>query len=183
MGTRDLSTTSPTLYQQAILAPPTVNAQSTAQVIIIRGKTQVTSLESKSDSLFKAQKIHVRRGGCWCCWLVLWAQSTTKDYIRAERELHSVSKISTSQVIIPQVMFFFWAYLYSACTQHGNLPPSAGRHMREPCVSHSLHRKNIGRGFGKQMQVNGPEGLEISKEEIAGRKRSMYGYILTYSRF
>ena len=32
------------------------------------------------------------------------------------------------------------------------------------------------------MQVNGPEGFKISKEEITGSKRSMYGYILTYSR-
>ena len=27
------------------------------------------------------------------------------------------------------------------------------------------------------MQVNGPEGLEISQEKIPGSKRSMYGYI------
>ena len=31
------------------------------------------------------------------------------------------------------------------------------------------------RGFGK-MQVNGPGGLKISKEEISGSKRSMHGY-------
>ena len=36
----------------------------------------------------------------------------------------------------------------------------------------------IGTGFGK-MQVN---GVEISKEEIPGSKRSIHGYILTYSR-
>ena len=34
----------------------------------------------------------------------------------------------------------------------------------------------------KKMQVNGQEGSEISKEEIPGSKRSMYGYILTHSR-
>ena len=33
--------------------------------------------------------------------------ATTKDYIRAEHKLHSVSKLFTSQVIIPQVKFFF----------------------------------------------------------------------------
>ena len=37
--------------------------------------------------------------------LVLWARSTTKDYIRAEDKLKSISKSFISQVIIPQVMF------------------------------------------------------------------------------
>ena len=48
-------------------------------------------------------------------------------------------------------------------------------------VSHSKHSKKLGRGFGK----NAGEWTgraEISKEEIPGSKRSMYGYILTYSR-
>ena len=47
--------------------------------------------------------------------------------------------------------------------------------------SHSKHRKKIGRSLGK----NTGEWIgrvEISKEEIPGSKRSMYGYILTYSR-
>ena len=39
--------------------------------------------------------------------VVLWAQSTARDYKRAERKLHSISKSFTSQVIIPQVFFFF----------------------------------------------------------------------------
>ena len=39
-------------------------------------------------------------------YLVLWAQSTMKDYVRAEHTLHSISKFFISQVIIPQVMFF-----------------------------------------------------------------------------
>ena len=30
--------------------------------------------------------------------------------------------------------------------------------------------------------MNRPESVEISKKEISGSKRSMYGYILTYSR-
>ena len=39
----------------------------------------------------------------------------------------------------------------------------------------------IGRSFGKNAgEWTGR--LEISKEEIPGSKRSMYGYILTYSR-
>ena len=48
-------------------------------------------------------------------------------------------------------------------------------------VSHSQHRKKNGRGFGKNAgEWTGR--LEISKEEILGGKRSMYVYILTYSR-
>ena len=35
----------------------------------------------------------------------------------------------------------------------------------------------------EKMQVSGPEArVEVSKEEIPGSKRCMYGYILTYSR-
>uniref|UniRef100_UPI003AF7950E hypothetical protein n=1 Tax=Thiolapillus sp. TaxID=2017437 RepID=UPI003AF7950E len=52
---------------------------------------------------------------------------------------------------------------------------------QEPCVSYTQHRKNFGRGFGKNAgEWTG--SVEISKEEIPGSKRSMYGYILTYSR-
>ena len=48
-------------------------------------------------------------------------------------------------------------------------------------VSHSQHRKKTGRDFGKNAgEWTGR--VEISKEEIPGSKRSMYGYILTYSR-
>ena len=48
-------------------------------------------------------------------------------------------------------------------------------------VSHCQNRKKIGRGFW----INAGEWtgrIEISKEEIPGSKRSMYGYILTYPR-
>ena len=39
----------------------------------------------------------------------------------------------------------------------------------------------IGRGFGENAgEWTG--NVQISKEEIPGSKRSMYGYILTYSR-
>ena len=56
---------------------------------------------------------------------------------------------------------------------------SAGLHR-----SHVLARANtrkIGRGLGKNAgEWTGR--LEINKEKIPGSKRSMYGYILTYSR-
>ena len=48
-------------------------------------------------------------------------------------------------------------------------------------VSNSQHMKKIGRRFGKKAgEWTGR--VEISKEEIPGSKRSMYGHILTYSR-
>ena len=77
------------------------------------------------DELVKGlyQWIQVKSQESLVSHLVLWAQSTTKDYIRAEHKLHSVSHLFISQVMIPQVFFFFFflAYLYSAGTQHGNL--------------------------------------------------------------
>ena len=48
-------------------------------------------------------------------------------------------------------------------------------------VSHSEHRKKIGKRFGKNA-CEWTRRVEISKEEIPGSKRSIYGYILTYSR-
>ena len=45
----------------------------------------------------------------------------------------------------------------------------------------SANTGKIGRGFGKNAGVWIGK-VEISKEEILGSKRSMYGYILTYSR-
>ena len=48
-----------------------------------------------------------------------------------------------------------------------------------------LATANTGKTSGEvleKMQVNGPGSVEISKKEIPGSKRTMYGYILTYSR-
>ena len=47
-------------------------------------------------------------------------------------------------------------------------------------VSYGQHRKKVGRGFGKNV-CEWTGRVKISKEEIPGSKRSMYGYILTYS--
>ena len=55
------------------------------------------------------------------------------------------------------------------CIQQGDLFYSAGQ------------QEKIGRGFGKNAGEWAGR-VEISKEEIPGSKRSMYGYILTYSR-
>ena len=48
-------------------------------------------------------------------------------------------------------------------------------------VSHSQQRKTVGRGFGKNAS-EWTGRVEISKENVPGSKRSMYGYIMTYSR-
>ena len=84
---------------------------------------------------------------------MLLAQSTTKDYIRAEHKLYYNSKLTIiSQVIIlPQVMFFELIYMPRAlntgtCIQQGDLFYSAGQ-----------HRKKSGEVLEK-MQVNGQEG-------------------------
>ena len=121
--------------------------------------------------------------------MLLWAQSSTKDCIRAEHKLHSISKLFISQVTIPQVVFFsssFFAYLYSAGSQHGNPRPIGWPILfcgptQEPVIA-TANAWEIGRGFGKNAgELTGK--VEIGKEEIHGSKRSMHGYILTYSRF
>ena len=65
------------------------------------------------------------------------------------------------------------------CIQQGDLFYSAGLHRNH--VLAAANTGEIGRGFGKNAgEWNGR--VEISKEEIPDSKRSMYGYILTYSR-
>ena len=91
---------------------------------------------------------------------MLLAQLTTKDYIRAEHKLHSISKIFISQVIIPDVMVFEPVYnprelSTGTCIQLGDLFYFAGLHRNH--VLAPANTGEIGRGFGK-MQVNGLEG-------------------------
>ena len=70
---------------------------------------------------------------------------------------------------------------------HSTREPASGRVTYLPV---GLHRnrcqpqpteEKFGRGFGKDA-AEWTGRVKISKEEIPGRKRSMYGYILTYSR-
>ena len=66
------------------------------------------------------------------------------------------------------------------CIQQGDLFYSAGLHR-----NHVLATANTGKNSGEVLEKNAGEwtgSVEISKEEIPGSKRSMYGYILTYSR-
>ena len=85
---------------------------------------------------------------------------------------------------MPQVMFSEPIYITQAlntgtCIRQGDLFYFAGLHR-----NHVLATANTGeirRGFGKNAgEWTGR--VEISKEEILGSKRSMCGYILTYSR-
>ena len=103
--------------------------------------------------------------------------------MRAAHKLHSISKLFISQVIVPQVMFLEPIYIPRAlktgtCLWQGDLFYSAGLHRNH--VLATANTGKINRGFGK----NAGEwtGRKLSKEEIPGSKRSMYGYILTYSR-
>ena len=65
------------------------------------------------------------------------------------------------------------------CIRQGDLLYSAGLHRDH--VLATANTGEIGRGFGKNAgEWTGR--VEISKEEIYGSRRSMYGYILTYFR-
>ena len=65
------------------------------------------------------------------------------------------------------------------CLRQGDLFHSAGLHRNH--VLATANTGKIGRGFGKNAgEWTGR--VEISKGEIPDSKRSMYGYILTYSR-
>ena len=65
---------------------------------------------------------------------MLLAQSTTKDYIRAEaeRKLQSISKLFILQVIIPQVFFFFLKPHLKIYPQFLSVEPEKQTHVLEP---------------------------------------------------
>ena len=70
-----------------------------------------------------------------------------------------------------------WAHNTGTCIKQGDLFYSAGLHRNH--VLATANTGEIGRDFGKNAgEWTGR--VEISKEEIPGSKRSMYGYILTY---
>ena len=80
-------------------------------------------------------------------------------------------------------MFFEPIYISRAlstgtCIQQGDLFYSAGLHRNHVLVT--ANTGEIGRGFGKNAD-EWTRRVEISKDEIPGSKRSMHGYILTYS--
>ena len=65
------------------------------------------------------------------------------------------------------------------CIWQGDLFYSAGLHRNH--VLATANAGEIGRSFGENAG-KWTGRVEISKEEIPGSKRSMYGYILTYPR-
>ena len=84
------------------------------------------------------------------------------------------------------MVFFFFKPIYippalntGTCLRKGDLFYSAGLHRNH--VLAIANTGKIGRGFGKN-EGEWTRSVEISKEEIPGSKRSMYDYILTYSR-
>ena len=92
---------------------------------------------------------------------MLLAQSATKDYIRAEHKLHSISNIFISQVIITEVMVFEPIYSprelnTGACIRQGDLFYSAGLHRNHVLATANTEKKS-GEVLEK-MQVNGPGG-------------------------
>ena len=79
-----------------------------------------------------------------------------------------------------------WAYLYSTGTLHRNLhltgwPVSLCGSTQEPALAIANTGKTRER-FWKKCRWMDRKGRNKQKGEISGSKRSVYGYILTYSR-
>ena len=93
---------------------------------------------------------------------MFWTQSTTKDYIRAEHKLHSISKLFISQVILPQVTVFEPIYIPQG-TQHGNLASSrVTTSVNQQLI---MERKKTQERFWKKIQVNGPERSKLARKK------------------
>ena len=108
------------------------------------------------------------------------------DYNRAEHKLHSISKLVIPHVVIPKSHgVFFSLFIFRG---HSVRDPASSRvtyfilraYTGTMCQPQPIQGK-IGRGFGKNAG-KWTGSVEISEKEIPGSKRSMYGYILTYSR-
>ena len=141
-----------------------------------RGRTpQGLDVERESFTTHRCQLKAIVSSVSWC-FKPSQPQRITSGHLNTNVTIIPSYNIISQVIIVP----LFWAYLYAAGTQHGNLHP-AGWPILHSAGQHSQHMKKIGRGFGKNAgEWTGR--VEISKEEIPGSKRSMYGYILTYSR-
>ena len=129
----------------------------------------------------------LRHGFCEQSQLVKWCFEPSQPQ-------RITSRLNTNFTFSPSHSFHKLSY-HKSCflslfifSGHATREPANGRvtylilrPAQEPCVGHSQHRKTFGWGFGKNAgEWTG--SVEISKEEIPASKRSMYGYILTYSR-
>ena len=73
-----------------------------------------------------------------------------------------------------------WTLNTGTCLWQGDLFYSAGLYRNHVLATSNTGK--IGRGFNWKNAGEWTGRVEIGKEEISGSKRSMYGYILTYSR-
>ena len=111
-----------------------------------------------------------------CGWLGLKHQLTNKIML-------CYVMLFISQVITPQVKFFSLLIFRGHSTR--NVHP-AGRPIlfcrptQEPVLATANAGKNRERFWKNAVEWTGR--VEISKDKIPGSRRSMYGYILTYSR-
>ena len=103
------------------------------------------------------------------------------------------SGLNTNFSLSPSYSFHESLYHKSCCLSlfifrgHSTRKPASGRvtyfilwAYTGTSVSHSQHRRNREKFWKNAGGLTGR--VEISKEEISGSKRSIYGYILTYSR-
>ena len=75
-------------------------------------------------------------------------------------------------------IYVLWALNTGSCIRQGDVFYSAGLDRNH--VFATANTGEIGKGFGKNAgEWTGK--VEIRQQEIPGSKRSMYGYILTYS--
>ena len=142
-----------------------------------RNKTGRTKWKSRELSGFFLKEIQLKGLVSWCF----------------EPSQPQTSGLNTNFTLSPSYSFHKSPY-HKSCflslftlRRYSTREPASGRvaylfcgPTQEPCVSHSQHRKNQER-FGKNAD-EWTRRVEIGKEEIPGSKRSMYGYILTFSR-
>ena len=99
---------------------------------------------------------------------MLWAQSTTKDYIKAEHKLHSISKLCISQVSYHKSWFLSLFIFRRHLAQE---PPSSKvtyfilRAYTGTGVSHSQHGKKLGEVWKKCRWMD--RKVEIRKKSLA----------------
>ena len=87
-------------------------------------------------------------------------------------------------------LFVCFVFVFNLFTfrGHSEWESASGRVTYLLCGLHRIHvlvtatHEKSGQDLGKKKASEWTGRVEISKEEVPGSKRSMYGYILTYSR-
>ena len=110
--------------------------------------------------------------------MVLWTQSATKDYIRAEHKLHSISKLFISRVIFTTSHGFLSLFIFRG---HSTREPASSRvtyfilrAYTGTSISHSQHRKKLPfrETFTKRYVVERTSKAEIRPEEQSEKAES-----------